>query len=384
MSAHTTILAPLPQVPRAGAVLPWRALLAVALTLLACALSTQGGVLAWSAALGGALACGFLAWPAPRASAEQTEAPTGEASHSTDLTRVVVPAWQSQIELARQQADQNTSQLMESFADLSVKLDAAVGSASQLTPDDSRDFIETVLAENAAHVAILSAPVREAIQTKRDAQTQILTFNQWLGDLRKLSQDVQALARTTNLVAVNAAIEANRAGTAGRSFSAVADEVRTLAAQSSQAGERIAGQLQRMEEAMASLHSRVTVELDTDEAALLAANNAARKVVTQLLSSAAHMADSSRHLRDASRGVQTQIDALMVGLQHQDRHSQILNSITQDMTRFGAWAKSGQASSAAHAADWLEALERSYTTTEQRNQHHGTATVSQSSGVDFF
>jgi len=72
---------------------------------------------------------------------------------------------------------------------------------------------------------------------------------QKIGDIVKL---IQTIAEQTNLLALNATIEAARAGEAGRGFAVVASEVKSLAVQTAKATEAIVGQILAVQGSTAS------------------------------------------------------------------------------------------------------------------------------------
>ncbi len=214
----------------------------------------------------------------------------GNADHITRVSGQVADA-------AVRQSDA-TAAMAAAMEELTVS-SGHISASARETEKNSQDAMR-LAAEGSQRVGQAVAAIRKMSETVIGASERIRALEERIGQVSSIANVIKEIAGQTNLLALNAAIEAARAGEQGRGFAVVADEVRKLAERTSSATTEIEQMIIGIQNDTGSAVVAMNAALpDVDQGIALAA--AASEALTAIETGARQALERVREIADATQ-----------------------------------------------------------------------------------
>ncbi len=193
---------------------------------------------------------------------------------------------------------------------------------------DSSDDLTRQLDESVQLIKTSESSISDVSDSMDDISGKAASTNEHVAEISHILESISSISEQTNLLALNAAIEAARAGEHGRGFAVVADEVRNLASNSQKATVQIGDLLQNLQQASTEVVNAVDDGRNSISNALETVKKA--KTVSIRLSEQA-----SKVGMQASQFASASEEQTVTALQISEQAKQVLDAATRELQAIG-------------------------------------------------
>lgn len=211
---------------------------------------------------------------------------------------------------------------VQQIADIASSLDYQ---GQHVSLSDALLLIEETIVNATNKILYVSKTAMSMVYSLNGAMTQ-------LSDVEGFISRIQKITKQTNLLSLNATIEATRAGDAGKGFRVVADEVKNLSKEIAKLSEEMAQKIgsvtQSVKDGYQILEKVATVDMSD--------TIVVQQKIDSLMQSMLHQNDEARRIlnetADASQKASDTISTMIVGMQFQDKISQNIANMVKVMS----------------------------------------------------
>lgn len=250
----------------------------------------------------------------------------------------VAPVWSRNIEASREQMETAISELSQRFAGIVDSLDTALHTAGLESSvlDDKDSGLTAVFRRATCDLGAIIVAQDEGVNGMQKMLKEVKELDRLTNELQTMAQEVAKIARQSNMLSLNATIEAERAGDLGRGFAVVAKEFRMLSKLSGDTGSHIAAKASVISAAIAEASKSVRDSVAHSASSMHTSTNTIKTVLQDFQNITDGQQRTSNMLQSESAAIQSEIGHAMVQLQFQDRVSQIMEHVKTNIERLPA------------------------------------------------
>jgi len=199
--------------------------------------------------------------------------------------------------------------------------------------DFDQSYVHKIINTSEDATANVLKVLNEMSEMSKAFLEELHTISQNFDGISKFVSEIEYIADQTNLLALNAAIEAARAGEHGRGFAVVADEVRKLANKSTETSVNINKIATSSRDTIKKINKNMRDRISTDIKQIESSDRLLRDVIGKFRDSITNISDAMQTLTSSYNVITGDIENALYALQFQDITRQEIEHVAEPLQK---------------------------------------------------